>query len=206
LILLYKGKWQEISERLVATVKEIGFGCVYTSFSWYRYSKDFRLKDDSLWTLNFSVIKGKEDYVDDIVEVLVKVGLYKIKPTELHFFVAFHPWVIRGEKSAGAIDLIRSVLIRLMHMSEDVNQLGGWINMMNDNWVLVCHDNEDLKRVEFVLGHSRMPYNFVVTYNVNSPLVSIDYRVATKGRSYFDALAEAILEEYWSEMRGGGER
>jgi len=204
LSLLYRGSWKEISERLVTAIKEIGFAYVYSDFDWHRYSKDFWLKDGSAWMLDFSVIRGNEDYVDDIVEAFVKINLYKIKPVEVGFFIAFHPRELKIEKLADAVDLIRSVLIKIPYMVEDVNQLGGWINMMNDNWVLICHGGSDIRRVEFVLGHSRLPYSFVVTYHVDSPLVSIDYRVAAKDRPYFDSLAEAILEEYYKELTGGG--
>jgi hypothetical protein len=156
--------------------------------------------------LDFSVIKGKEYYVDDTVEALVRVRLYKMKPVEVVFFVVFHPRALSSERLADADDLIRSVLVKFPHMAEDVNQLGGWIHVMNDNWILLCHDGTDIKRVEFVLGHSKLPYSFVVSYHVDSPLVSVDYRVSAKDRPHFDSLAETILEEYWSEICGGGER
>ena len=203
LSLLYKGTWKEISESLVSAIKEMGFGCVYIDFDWYRYSKEFRLEDGSLWTIDFSLIKGREDFVDGTVEALVKMRIYKIKPVGLDFFSAFHPRELRVGSSADAVDLIRLALIRLYHMVEDLGQMGSWINLMNDNWILVFHDGKDIRRIEFIMGHSKLPHNFVVAYHVDGSLVFVDYRVAFKEKSHFDNLVEAIVDEYWEELAGG---
>ena len=206
LSLLYNGAWQEISESLVSAIKEMGFGCVYIDFDWYRYSKDFRLEDGSLWTIDFSLIRGRDDFVDGTVEALVKMMIYKIKPVGLDFFVAFHPRELKVESPADAVDLIRLVLIRILHMFEDVNRMGGWIHLMNDNWALIFHDGTDIRRVEFVFGHSKLPYNLVVTYHVDGSVVFADYRISAKDKPYFDTLVESIIDEYWADLTRGGEQ
>jgi len=206
LTFLYKGPWKEISENLVSAIKSMGFGCVYIDFDWYRYTKDFTLRDGSFWTIDFSLIRGKDDFVDGTVEALVKMMIYKIKPVGLDFFVAFHPRELKVESSADAVDLIRLALIRILRMVEDVDRMGGWIHLMNDNWVLIFHDGKDIRRVEFILGHSKLPYSFVVSYHVDGSLVCADYRMVAKDKPYFDTLVEAIIDEYLVDVTRGGDQ
>jgi len=162
------------------------------------------LKDGSSWMIDFSLIRGREDFVDGTVEELVKMRIYKIKPVGLDFFLAFHPRELSVGSSASAVDFIRLALIRLLQMVEDVNTTGSWIHLMNDNWVLIFHDGNDIRRVEFILGHSKLPYNFVVSYHVDGSLVCADYRMVAKDKPYFDTLVEAIIDEYWADLTKGG--
>jgi len=206
LSLLYRGTWKEISESLVSTVKEMGFGCVYLSFDWYRYSKEFRLRDDSLWVIDFSLLKGREDFAEGVIEALVRLKIYMIKPVSFDFYVVFHPRELKVLSSADAVDFIKSALIRLINMIEDLGQMGGWMRLMGNNLVLIFHDGIDIRQVEFVFGHSKLPYYFVVAYYVDGPLVFMDYRVASKEKSYFDTLVETIIDEYWEELISGGDK
>ena len=205
LSLLYKGSWKNLSISLVASIKEMGFGYVYSDSDWYRYSKEFQTGDKSLWTIDFSLIKGREDFVDNTVEALVRMRIYRRKPVGPDFFVTFYPRELKSQSFENAVDWIRLVLIRLYHMVEDVGQMGGWIQLMDDNWLLIFHDGSDIRRVEFILGHSKLPYNFSVAYHVDGSLVFMDYRVASKEKSHFDTLVEAIFDEYWKELIGGGD-
>ena len=206
LSLLYKGTWKEIRESLVSTVKELGFGYVYSDFDWYRYSKDFQWKDGSSWTIDFSLIRGREDFVDGTVEALVRLKIYMIKPVSSDFYVVFHPRELKVSSSVDAVDFIKSTLIRLINMIEDLGQMGGWMSLMDNNLVIILHDGIDIREVEFVFGHSKLPHYFVVAYYVDGPLVFMDYRVASKEKSYFDTLVETIIDEYWEELISGGDK
>jgi hypothetical protein len=104
-------------------------------------------------------------------------------------------------------DLLKSSLYRLPYIAGDLSDFDSWVQLMDENYIVVYHDRYLATRIDVVMKHSRLPYYFVIAYHIDKPFFTADLHVVAVLKSYFDTLAESVLDEYWPEITGrGGER
>jgi hypothetical protein len=204
LTVIHRGPWHEVGDSALAIIKSMDFKWENKVGDYRRYFYRFK-KDSAKWVLDFDVVEWPGTGIQP-KETALKIHLDQGSPREVEFPVIYLPKVVNLNE-INLEDLLKSSLYRLPHIAGDLSHFASWVHLMNENYIVVYHDRYLATRIDVVMKHSRLPYYFVIAYHIDKPYFSADLHVVTGVKSYFDTLAESVVDEYWSEITGrGGER
>lgn len=203
LVVTHRGSWHEVGDSALVVIE----GMV---LDWRNEADDFRRcyyqfeKYGTAWVLGFDVAEmPRPRPAGQPKATTLKVRLDQTAPHKMTFSVIYHPKVV----DFGRVDLeglLESSLYRLPYIAEDLSHFADWIRLMNENYIVIYHDRELTTRIDVVMGHSRLPYRFIIAYHIDKPHISADLHIVTSFRNRFDTIAESVLDEHWKEILGGG--
>jgi hypothetical protein len=203
LAIIYNGSWHEVGDKALAIIKSMNFNWRNKVGDYRRYYYEFEV-GNSRWLLDFDVVEFPGTAIQP-KETTLKIRLDQICPHQMSFGVIYHPKVV-NLNDVNLEDLLKSSLYRLPYVAEDLSRFADWIHIMNQNAIVIYHDRELTTRIDVVMGHKHLPYRFVIAYHIDKPYFSTDLHIVADAKSYYDTLAEAIMDEYWPVIVGGGEK
>jgi hypothetical protein len=201
--IFHRGDWHEIGDQVLAIIKSMDFRWESRVGDFRRHFYRFEVNGIK-WMLDFDVVEHAL-MAGQPKETTLLVSLDQISPREIKFPIIYHPMILQSNK-INLEDLLKSSLYRMPHIAEDLSHFANLIHLMDEHFIVIYHDRESTTRIDVVLKHGKLPYYFVVAYHIDKPFFSADLHVVTKGKFFFDTLAEAVIEEYWSDLTVGGER
>jgi hypothetical protein len=202
LTVIHRGPWHEVGDSALAIIKSMDFRWENKVGDYRRYFYRFE-RDGTKWVLDFDLVEWPGTGIQP-KETTLKIHLDQISPREIKFPVTYHPRVVNLNE-IDLEDLLKSSLYRLPHIAGDLSNFASWTHLMDENYIVIYHDRDLATRIDVVMKHSRLPYYFVIAYHIDKPFFSADLHVVAVLKSCFDALAESVLDEYWSEISRGGE-
>jgi hypothetical protein len=201
LTVIHRGPWHEVGDSALAIIKSMDFKWENKVGDYRQYFYRFE-RNGAEWVLDFDVAEWPGTGIQP-KETTLKIHLDQVSPREVKFAVIYHPKAV-SLNEINLEDLLKSSLYRLPHIAGDLSNFASWIYLMNENYIVIYHDRELVTRIDVVMRHSRLPYYFVIAYHIDKPFFSADLHVVTDMKSYFDTLAESVVDEYWPTLIGGG--
>ena len=215
LLVIFRGSNNVVREEITAALKETGWNWNVADDAVINHYRDHAFSfnvADFEWAISVSVNEPPTE--EPIKEAYIRIVLTLLEPEYRVFPVTFWPDKVRkSEISLGA--LVLSIVRGLSYIACDIDKFREFaylVRFSNDCNIVAYHDRMWLTRADMIMKRKGVPYDFVVTYFFNFhelglfaiPKVSVTYSIVTRGKADFDALAEAIVDEYWKEFIGGG--
>ena len=198
LIITHRGPWHYVGDKVAEILR--GMKMEWKSSTYQLYYHEFGC-DSSRWVIYVDVLDIAAPTVE-LKETILKIYMHRIEPSALHFSVLYHPKTVNLD-AIGLEDLLKSLLYRLPHIAEDINNFS-FTNLVDKNYLIAYHDKELVTRIDLIFSHLKLPYKFVVAYHLDIPYLSVDFHVVADERRFFDDIAESILDEYWVSLNSGG--
>jgi hypothetical protein len=214
LLVTYRGRGDEVKNEITDALKETSWGWKIKDYAVNHrvYELSFNITDLN-YTLTVAV--NEPQIQEPIKKAYIRVTLIVDKLDLLRLFSAIF-WPDKVRKSEVSLrDLIMSVMRGLAYIVCDVDVFRDLVRLADHGNILVYHDGRLLTRADLVMRRKGVPYEFVVSYHFDFlnfqhgytvPRASTSYGIIARGKANFDVLAEAIIDEYWREFIGGGER
>ena len=198
LVIFFRGPWHYAGDKVTEILKSMKVEWKASDYRLYYYGFE---RGSSKWIIYVDIIDMPGSAVEP-KETVLKLYMQRVEPSSLHFSVLYHPKAV-NLGSVNLEDLLKSLLYRLPHIAEDVSRFS-WAGLMGRSYIIAYHDRELVTRIDVVFSCPKVPYKFVVAYHIDGAFLSVDLHVVTDVKSYFDLLAESVVDEYWQVLTDGG--